>query len=309
VVPCVVGEDGVPDFFARDALVPLIDYTRTAAGWNGRWTPFRGQRSWKQGLAFYGGYEYRWLYRTDAVYEATLGPAVVVPVEQPATRTHFLHAGASQRWSRTVDTFLRYKHAWDSLPQYGVRGSNGTTNSSLPTQTDLIEIGGTWSPAYNLMATATLGIQNRSQHSAVANFDEDSYPLTVTLWYAPAQALSFSTGYAWSTNWIQQDITLGDDFADGAVYAPVTRTWNYGGRNEVWSLGARYAWTRNLRLRADARYVRGHNAIASTVFDEPYAWPEIAARVQDDYLDYGDDVRPGNDGSAHLFLAGLSRRY
>ena len=27
------------------------------------------------------------------------------------------------------------------------------------------------------------------------------------------------------------------------------------------------------------------------------------------YLDYGDDVRVDNDGSAHLFLAGVSRRY
>ena len=29
-----------------------------------------------------------------------------------------------------------FKHRWDTLPQYGVRSSNGTTNSNLPTQTD-----------------------------------------------------------------------------------------------------------------------------------------------------------------------------
>ena len=334
VVPCVVGEDGVPDFFASDALVPLIDYTRTTLGVNGRWSPFAGERTWRRGLSVYGRYEYRGLYRENAVWDATLAPAVVVPVDQPSTGSHIGHAGVAHRWSRAADTFVRFTTRHDSQPLYGVRSSNGTTNSSLPTHTDLVEIGGTWTPVSAFLANVTLGIQNRTQHSALADFDEDSYPLTVSFWYAPTRALSFSAGYAYFTNWIQQAVTLGDDFADGATYAPVTRNWDYGGRSEVWSVGSTYAWTRSLRLRGDLQYVQGRNAIESTVFDAPYVWPEIADSARDDmdsirlsagfdydltrcassyfrynYLDYGDAVQASRDGSAHLLLAGLSGRY
>jgi hypothetical protein len=221
-----------------------------------------------------------------------------------------------------------------SQPLYGVRGSNGTTNSSLPVHTDLVELGGTWSPAANFFANVTFGIQNRFQHSAVADFDEDSYPLTVSAWYAPTCALTFSAGYAYLTNWIQQAITLGDDFDNGAPYAPVTRNWNYGGQSEVWSLGTTYAWTRRFTLRGNLQYVQGRNEIASTVFDEPTfgrrsrnrrgtQWTRSACRQGFDYrlppgatsyfrysyLDYDDSVRPAREGAAHLFLAGLSGRY
>lgn len=334
VVPCVVGEDGVPDFFASDALVPLIDYTRTTAGVNGRWTPFRDEPTWRRGLAVYGRYEYRLLHRENAVFPGTLEPAVVVDFDQPNTGSHIFHAGVSQRWSRACDTFVRFTTRYDSQPLYAVRGSNGTTNSSLPVHTDLVELGGTWSPAAYFFADVTFGIQNRFQHSAVADFDEDSYPLTVSAWYAPTCALTFSAGYAYLTNWIQQAITLGDDYDDGAPYAPVTRYWDYGGRSEVWSLGSTYAWTRRLTLRGNLQYVRGRNQIASTVFEEPYVWPEIAELARDgmdsirlsagfdyrlppcatsyfrySYLDYDDSVRPTRDGAAHLFLAGLSGRY
>lgn len=334
VVPCVVGEDGVPDFFASDALVPLIDYTRTTAGVNGRWTPFRGERTGRRGLALYGRYEYRLLHRENAVFEGTLAPAVVADFEQPDTGSHIVHVGISKNWSRAYETFVRGTTRYDSQPLYGVRGSNGTTNSSLPIHTDLVELGGTWSPAAYFFANVTFGLQNRFQHSAVADFDEDSYPLTVSAWYAPTCAMSFSAGYAYLTNWIQQAITLGDDFDNGAPYAPVTRNWDYGGRSEVWSLGSTYAWTRRLTLRGNLQYVQGRNEIASTVFDEPYVWPEIAAVARDEmdairlstgfdyclppsatsyfrysYLDYDDNVQPARDGAAHLFLAGLSGRY
>jgi predicted porin len=164
--------------------------------------------------------------------------------------------------------------------------------------------------------------------------DGSRYPLTVSFWYAPTRVLSFSAGYAYVTNWIQQAVTLGDDFANGATYAPVTRNWDYGGRSEVWSVGSTYAWTRCLRLRGDVQYVRGRNEIGSTVFDPPYAWPEIADSARDamdsirlsagfdyelnryassyfryNYLEYDDDVRVANDGVAHLLLAGVSARY
>jgi len=334
VVPCVVGEDGVPDFFASDALVPLIDYTRTTLGVNSRWTPFRGELTWRRGLAVYGRYEYRWLHRENAISDVTLAPGVIDDYDQQKTASQIVHVGVSQRWSRAADTFVRFTTRHDSRPLFGVRGSNGTTNSSLPTQTDLVEIGGTWSPTAAFLANVTFGIQNRSQHSELADFDEDSYPLTVSFWYAPTQRLSFSAGYAYFTNWIQQAITLGDDFVNDAAYSPVTRSWDYGGRSQVWSVGSSYAWTSRLRLRGDVQFVRGYNAIDSTVFDASYVWPEIADLARDamhslrlstgfdyqlsrcassyfrySYLDYHDAVRAYNDGAAHLLLVGLSGRY
>jgi predicted porin len=197
-----------------------------------------------------------------------------------------------------------------------------------------VEIGGTWTPVPSFLASVTWGIQNRVQHSAVADFDEDSYPLTVSAWYAPTCALSFSAGYAYLTNWIRQGITLGDDFNSAEPYSPVTRNWDYGGRSEVWSLGSTYAWTRCLQLRGNLQYVRGRNEIASTVFDTPHVWPEIAELARDamdstrlsagfdyrlhpcamgyvryNYLQYDDRVRTSNDGAAHLLLAGLAGRY
>lgn len=334
VVPCVVGEDGVPDFIASEALVHPLDYARSAVGLNGRWVPFRAERSWRRGLSFYGGYEYRLIHRDYAVFDATLEPAVVAAYEQADSGSHRVRLAANQRWSRLLNTFVRYKTESNSNPLFGVRGSNGTTNTSLPTHVDRLEIGGTWTPAANLLASATFGFENRAHHSGVADFDEDNYPLTVTLWYAPTCAWSFSGGYAYNTNWIEQAITLGDDFQDEAAYAPATRTWGYGGRAHVWSLGATYAWSRCFRLRGDVNYVCGRNAIDSTVFESPYVWPEIAAVARDvmdslrlsagfdcrldrcttgyfryQYLDYDDAVRAYNTGDAHLFLAGLTRRY
>ena len=147
VVPCVVGEDGVPDFFASDALVPLIDYTRTTTGVNGRWTPFRDERTWRRGLAVYGRYEYRLLHRENAVFDGTLEPAVVAAFDQPTHRQpHRPRRRRPRHWSRAYDTFVRFTTRYDSQPLYGVRSSNGTTNSSLPVHTDLVEIGGTWTP-------------------------------------------------------------------------------------------------------------------------------------------------------------------
>jgi len=334
VVPCVVGEDGVPDFFASDALVPLIDYTRTTLGVNGRWTPFRGDPTWRRGLAVYGRYEHRWLHRENALSNVTLAPGVVADYDQQKTGSDIFHAGVSQRWSRAAETFVRFTTRHDSQPLFGARSSNGTTNSSLPTHTDLVEIGGTWTPTPAFLANLTFGIQNRAQHSSVADFDEDSYPLTVSFWYAPTCALSFSAGYAYFTNWIQQAVTLGDDMVNDAAYAPVTRYWDYGGRSEVWSVGSTYGWTPCVRLRGDVQYVRGRNAIDSTVFDAPHLWPEVAELARDtmdsirlsagfdyqlghgaasyfryNYVDYNDAVRVSNNGAAHLLLAGLSGRY
>jgi hypothetical protein len=334
VSPCVVGADGVSDFFARDAIVHPIDYRRTSAGVNGRWVPFRRHRSWVRGLAFYGGYEYRRLRREYAEFRAALSTETVGIYDQSDTRSHQFRLGVTQRWSPALDTFVRYRTRFDADPLFGVRENNGLTNTNLPTEQDLIEIGGTWSPAHRFLASATFGIESRRHRSDVADFDEDDYPLAVTLWHAPTQDLSLSAGYAYNSNWIDQAIALGDELRDAEADAPVTRTWRYGGRSHVGSLGGTYVWAPGLRLRGNVQYVRGNNAIDSTVFDDPYVWPEIAEVTQDvielvrisagfDYLlnrgftsyfrynffDYEDELRTYNSGTANMFLAGLSGVY
>jgi hypothetical protein len=330
----VLGADGVADFFARDALAPPVDYSRTTFGVNGRWKPFRYDCSWKRGLTCYGRYEFRLLERGDADFEALVGPRQLIVYDQTETQRHAMQLGISQRWSLTLDSFVRYRTWYESDPLYGLRETNGMTNSMLPTHADIIEIGGTWSPVDGFIASGTLGIENRFHHSAIAHFDEQDYPVTLTLWYAPSQVLSFSAGYAYHSNRIQQAITLGDDFDDGAAYAPATAMWGYGGRNHTVSLGGVYCLTPRLRLRGDVQYVQGDNAIDSTGFDDPYEWPAIEAIVRNvrqsvrlsagldyvlrrqttsyvryRYLDYEDAVVDYNSGTAHLLLAGLSARY
>jgi len=331
---CVLGTDGVPDFFASDALAAPVDYSRTTFGVNGRWKPFRRDRSWKRGLTCYGRYEFRVLRRGHAEFEAAVGPSQIIVADQTETQRHMMQLGVSQRWSLTLDSFLRYRTWYESDPLYGVRETNGTTNSMLPTHVDIVEVGGTWSPTDRFIASGTLGIENRFHHSETAYFDEQDYPLTLTLWYAPSQALSFSAGYARNSNRIHQAITLGDDFDDGAAYAPATTMWGYGSRNHIVSLGGVYTWSPRVRLRGDVQYVRAASMIDSTVFADPYIWPGIEETVRNirrsvrisagldyslrrrtigylryTYLDYDDAVVDYNSGNAHLVLAGLSATY
>jgi hypothetical protein len=332
--PCVLGQDGVPDFFAADALPNPVDYCRTRLGWNGRWRPFRGDPSWKGGLACYGRYEFRLLERGDAEFDAAVGPGETVVLDQSETCRHAVQIGLSQRWSMTMDSFVRYRTWYESDPLYGLRENNGLTNSNLPMHGDVIEIGGTWSPADCFLASGTLGIESRVHESTVADFDDQAYPLTLTLWYAPAPALSFSAGYAFNSSRLHQAITLGDDFDNGAFYAPVTEVWGYRARHHIVSWGAMWRCTPRWRWRGDVRYLRGDNGIDSTEFEPPHVWPAIDDLVQTqrqsiritagcDYLlrrrtagylrytwlDYEDAVIAYESGTAHLLLAGISASY
>ena len=77
-----------------------------------------------------------------------------------------------------------------------------------------------------------MGIERADNHSQYADFDEENYPMTFSAWYAVTQRLSLSAGYAVYSNFVGQDITVGDDAAGTAV-PPVTGRWNYGGQAQV----------------------------------------------------------------------------
>ena len=61
------------------------------------------------------------------------------------------------RWSPPFDTFVRYKGRVTSDPLFGVDMYAGETNTSLPENQDLVEVGGTWAPAENFVASLTMG--------------------------------------------------------------------------------------------------------------------------------------------------------
>jgi hypothetical protein len=331
---CVLGSDGIPDFFARDALADPVDYRRTTLGWNGRWKPFRRSADWRRGLTCYGRYEYRLLERGDAQFEGATGVGSTLVFDQSQSQRHSLQAGLSQRWATTLDTFLRYRIWHESDPLYGVRETNALTNTGLPELAQRIEIGGTWSPWDALIASCSLGLESRLNDSRVADFDEWDYPLTCTLWYAATPALSFSTGYGYHMSRIHQVIALGDDFDDGGYHAPATEIWGYRARAHVLSTGCVWRSTPRLSWRGGVQFIRGINGIDSTEFPPRHLWPGIADLVRTDrtslrvtagcdyvirrnttgyvrynFLDYDDAVFGYNSGTAHLLLAGLSASY
>jgi hypothetical protein len=197
----------------------------------------------------------------------------------------------------------------------------------LPEDTHRVEVGGTWHPLTNLLANLTVGMENRLNESDIANFDETSFPVTLTLWYAPTPEWSLSAGYGFYSNWIEQDILFPSD-------APQAETWNksrwdYGGRYRVLSLGAAYAWTPKVTLSGGWQLVS-----ASDTLDPLALWPDlpdysnvivdrtrlttgvdwqlrerISAYFRYRFEDYLDKSADYNSGTAHMLLSGLSGVY
>jgi hypothetical protein len=165
------------------------------------------------------------------------------------------------RWSATQTSYVRYKARFFEDPLIGVREFNGRFNSNQPEQDHRVELGGTWSPTNDFTATAQVSLVNTWHQSPFANFSEDSYPFYFTLWHAPSDRLSLTGGYAYFSNWIDQDITLG--FTTPGVPVPPLRTetteWNYRGENHLVSLNAVYAWSMDVNLTAGYEWNRGSN--------------------------------------------------
>jgi hypothetical protein len=321
-----------------------IDYTRTRAGVKGTWQPFgdRGPRCSNYGLwdgtSLASGYEYYLLERDFVTWNVS-----PTPFTQPDTTTHQIEFGPSTRWSPTFDTYTRYKVRFIDDPLIGVSeraeddppGVQGTFNSKLPEEEHIVEIGGTWTPAANFMTTAQFSAINSWHRSEFANFSEDDYPIVFTVWYAPTCRLSLTGGYAFYSNSIDQDITLGANRGDPAEIE--TTRWDYNGENHLVSLGANYAWSPRVQLIGGYEFNRGSNTFNvpisphaadgvdwSTVEDvagvivethrvtagvdwQPYHKTNVYLRYI--LFDY-DDIAHGEDsGIAHMVLAGATRTW
>jgi hypothetical protein len=176
---------------------------------------------------------------------------------------------------------------------------------------------------------------NSWHRSEFANFTEDSYPLVFTVWYAPTCRLSLTGGYAFYSNWIDQDITLGANRGNPAQVE--TTRWDYSGENHLVSLGSSYAWSPCVQLIGGYEFNRGSNtfdipisphvadgvdwstveSVADVIVEthrittgvdwQPYKKTNVYLR----YIFYEyEDVSAGlYSGTAHMALAGATRTW
>jgi hypothetical protein len=256
-----------------------VDYTRSSAGVKTRWRPMQ-----VSGLSLIGGYDFTSFDRDSDTFEAVVPLDLANPDPDAKIRDEFhlgttdyhtLHAAWQMQWTYCVDSYVQYTRRWIDNPLYAVHEPNGVTNSGLPTDEDLIQLGGSWIPHDHMLLTGWFGIENRSHSSDKADFNEDNYPIVTTLFYAPVPKWSLSLGYAFFSNWIDQNIVLGDQIGGyvgngptGRIeLVPIEDRFNYGGRSHVVSLGSGYALTDGIQLLGGAEFVRGRNGFRSSVLE------------------------------------------
>ncbi len=314
-----------------------VDRQITKAGIKGRWKPLRRIYS-SSGLALTGGYEYRSIDRQFTTFpimgSGDLPDTPEFTFTQQTTISNMFFVGASERWSACFDTFVRYKMWSIDNPLLGVRehdevSVNTALNTSLPTQRDLVEIGGTWSPTHNFLLSTTFGIDLSSHHSDAVNFEEDSFPITFTVWYAPTYKWSMSGGLGFFSNWIDQEITMGNDH-NGRGQDVVMA--DYNGETTLVNIGSTYAFTDCFTVTGAAEWVRGSNTwlLPSPAGADWSALPGFSNVVVETtrlsagidywlgegvscyfryiYYDYDgkSSTEISNSGTSHMFLGGFT---
>jgi hypothetical protein len=340
---------GVPGYDEASSRHP-IDRTRFRAGVRSNWRPFDDECYSDSlcdlsGLSVVSGYEFYRLDRDYATFPITLSrdpgpPAVTVEgtFTQPDTIRHQIEFGPAMQWSPSVDSYVRYKGRFIEDPLLGVREHDGAFNTNQPEQEHGVDIGGTWAPASNFLATAQFSMINRWHQSQFADFTEDDYPIVCTVWYAPCDRWSFTGGYAYFSNWIDQDITLGfwvpgAPVLPGPPPTPPTETtrWDYEGQNHLVSIGTVYAWSKCVRMLGGYEWNHGTNVfsvpaspaladwsalpaigdvevitqrLTAGVDWQPYQRVNVYFRYI--YFDWDDIAADVDSGTAHMFLAGMT---
>lgn len=322
---------------ARANIREQIGFERTTAGVKSRYRPNFSDSLFCR-LAFISGYEYDILSRPNAIYEQS---DEAFSFAQPSTISHTIHAGVQQPWTPTLDSFARYKVQFISDPLFGFRETSGVINTGLPKQRHIVELGGGWYPVHNFGISAGQEFDLAWMHADISevpgnvpDFNEQSYSSNISLWYAPTKKLALIASAAFMSNWIDQNITLGDDYIEpgnppGALLRPITRPWFYGGQNSVLTFRADYRWTTALRTYAGYEFSRGKNAFDNRNFAE--LWPDLpnysqvlvethrvlagvdwqprecwTVYMRYIYFDYADKTAAINSGTAHMLLAGCS---
>jgi len=317
-----------------------VDREWLTLGAKARWRPFYDACDLRRGMSVTGGYEWSEINRSNVTYHLEeLTPAG--EFTQPTTVTNTWFVGLSQEWNARLDTYVRYRMIANSWPIVGITqrsqvSVDAAANSNQPEHEDRIEIGGNWHPTNNLLLSASFWIQNAYNRSEVANFDEDSYPIILSGWYAPNERWSFTGGYATFSNWIVQDITLGRENGGGNEFPAFTAPWRYAGRADVLNGGVNFAWTCRTTLVGGVEYVRSRNVItdvpsspealaAGNPYTDMPSYSQVRVNtwrltagvdyelsqymntfVRYNFLDYDDRAMPYNAGQAHMVMGGLS---
>jgi hypothetical protein len=255
--PFLLPEEQDPTVAAQ--ILHPINYTFTRAGIKGNWRPYGSSAAnydlseARRTLLWSWGYEYQFIDRDYATWATDTGTFT-----QPGTISHLFEVGPYWRWSPTLDSYIRYKFRINDNPLVAVNPFNSAQfNTNQPLQEHRAEIGGTWTPTANFMTSLQFSAVNRWNHSQFAQFTENDYPIMCTAWYAPVERLSFTGGYGYFSNWIDQNITLGSrDTATSTTPA------NYAGQAHVVSFNSTYAWTTTVQLMAGYEYVHGTNGFS-----------------------------------------------
>lgn len=319
-----------------------IDYLQFRFGLRSNWKPFSEPFTTDENADLWArttivsGYEYSMLERNYATWSSQrLGNFT-----QPDTKGHRVEFGPQTQWTQFVNTFVRYKGWFAEDPLIGVRESTGRFNTNLPEQEHRLEIGGSWNPTDNLIATAQIGFVNRWNNSTYPGntalvptvpirFTENDYPITMTLFYAPTDRLSLNGGYGYFSNVIDQDIAIGFRTTNTE-----SMPFNYAGQNHMVTFGANYAWTETVKLVGGYEWNRGTNAFSNPtsttganwnlgpglasysdvlvetqrfiagVDFEPYRQTNLYVRYN--YFDYDDISENVTSGTAHMLLTGVT---
>jgi hypothetical protein len=183
------------------------------------------------------------------------------------------------------------------------------------------------------MTTAQFNFINSWHESEFADFTERDYPMIVTVWYAPTCRLSLTGGYAFYSNWIDQDISLGA-FRGDPAQTERTR-WDYDGENHLVSLGVNYAVNPCVRLIGGYEFNYGTNTfdippsphpgvdwatveqVADVIVETHRVTAGVDWQLYRDmnvylryiFFDYDDISANLTSGTAHMVLAGATRTW
>ncbi|MHB8902101.1 MAG: hypothetical protein ACYC6Y_25365, partial [Thermoguttaceae bacterium] len=187
-----------------------------------------------------------------------------------------------------------------------------------------------------------VGLEVANHRSFATQFDENSYPVMLTAWYAPTPRWSVSGALAFFSSWLDQEITIGNGHRitnSAPPGQPLVREAHdtlmadYTGRSDVVTLASDYALTERLTLNGDFQFSRGQNtwAIPSPAGTSLSNITQYSAVIIEttrfgagvDYelgcntscffkymfYDYNDKAGDLLSGSYHMILGGLAAKF
>lgn len=260
-----------------------IEFHRNTVGLKGNWRPDLGiGAGFVNDPTFTAGYEYDHLDRVNAIWQTPFLSSPGRPAgsqeegiySQADTATHTLFAGVRQPVG-DFNTFVRYKVHFVDNVLFGFRELSNVLNTALPQERHIVEFGGGWFPASNFSLTLDQNIELRRTYNDntaaatgnVVDFHEQSYATTLTMLYAPTCRLSLVTSVSVYSDWINQNMFLGDDYIDPEDPVPpknakmplAIQPTYYAGKSQLFNFNANYKLTDNTRLILGYQFVHGSN--------------------------------------------------